>query len=64
MNRVLIIFLAVLIGLFGLRLLLTGFRTIIMFIKMESVPVKAKEGLFRDLLFGVLFVILAIAMLF
>ena len=64
MNRILIIFLAALIGLFGLRLLLTGFRTIIMFIKMDNVPIKAKEGLFRDLLLGALLVVLAIVMLF
>lgn len=61
--RILAIFLAILFGLFGLRLILTGLRTLIMIFKVENVPVKAKESLFRDFAFGILFIILAIAML-
>ena len=61
--RIFIIVLAILFALLGARLILTGIRTIIMFIKMETIPIKAKESLFRDLFLGALFLILAFAML-
>ena len=61
--RLLLIVLALIIGLFGLRLFFTGLRTIILFIKMEQVPLKAKERAVRDIVVGILFLILTFAMI-
>ena len=61
--RILAIFLAVLIGLTGLRLLLAALKAAIMFFKVEQIPVQAKQTLFRDLILGVLFLILAFAII-
>jgi hypothetical protein len=61
--RIAMIVIAILLGLLGLRLLLTALRTIIMFFKVDDVPFKAKERLFRDLIWGGLCVALAAAML-
>ncbi|HEY84712.1 MAG TPA: hypothetical protein G4N96_06330 [Chloroflexi bacterium] len=61
--RILAIFLAVLIGLVGLRLLLAALKAVIMFFKVEQIPVQAKQTLFRDLVLGVLFLILAFAII-
>ncbi len=61
--RILAIFLAVIIGLTGLRLLLTALKAAIMFFKVEQIPVRAKQTLFRDLVLGVLFLILAFAII-
>ena len=61
--RIAMIVVAVLVGLLGLRLVLTAIRTVILFIKMENVPLKAKESLFRDLVWGIVCLILAFALL-
>jgi len=54
---------AALIAIIGLRLLLTGLRTIIMFFKVDGVPIKAKERLFKDLAMGILCLVLAFFLL-
>jgi hypothetical protein len=61
--RIAWIVIAIIIGLFGLRLFLNGLRALILFLKAENISVKSKEQVFRDLAFGILFVILAFAML-
>ncbi len=54
--------LAVLIGMLGLRLLLTSVKAAIFFLKRDAVSPKAKSLLFRDVALGILFLILAFAM--
>jgi len=61
--RIFAIFLAVLIGLTGLRLLLSALKAAIMFFKVEQIPLQAKQTLFRDFVLGVLFLILAFAII-
>ncbi len=61
--KILAILLAVLIGLLGLRLLFAALKAAIMFFKVDNIPVQAKQTIFRDLMLGILFLILAIAML-
>jgi len=53
---------AVLIGLLGLRLLFTGLKAAIFFLKQDAVSPKAKSLLFRDIVLGILFLVLAFAM--
>jgi hypothetical protein len=62
-GRIIIIVIAIIFGVFGLRLFLNGMRALILFLKVESVPVKSKERIFRDMAVGVLFVVLAFALL-
>jgi hypothetical protein len=57
--RIAVIIFAAFIGLVGLRLILTALRTVVMFLRVENVPIKAKESLFRDMVWGILCLILA-----
>ena len=61
--RIFAILLAALIGMAGLKLLLTALKTAIMFFKVEQIPVQARQTLFRDLVLGILFLILAFAII-
>jgi hypothetical protein len=61
--KIITILLAILFALFGIRLLLSGLKAVIMFLKADNIPQKAKQIIFRDLTMGILLLILAIAML-
>ena len=61
--KILTIVLALLIALLGLRLLLAALKAFIIFFRVENVPLRARQTLFRDLVMGVLCLLLAVAML-
>ncbi|RME46007.1 MAG: hypothetical protein D6796_09570 [Caldilineae bacterium] len=61
--KILTIALALLIALLGLRFLLAALKAFIMFFRVEAVPVRARQTLFRDLVMGILCLLLAVAML-
>jgi len=61
--RVFTIITAVLIGLLGIKLLLSGIKAIILFLKTETVSLEAKQMAIKDFILGILFVIFTIAIL-
>lgn len=61
--RIFAIVIAILIILFGLRLLFRGLQAIIMMFKAGPVSTQTRQTIFRDIVLGFLFLILAIAML-
>jgi len=61
--KILTIALALLIALLGLRFLLAGLKAAIMLLRLEAVPRRARQILFRDLAMGILCLLLAAAML-
>lgn len=54
---------AILIGLLGFRLISTGLRTFMMVFKAEEVSLQARQRIFRDIILGLLFIVLAIVIL-
>ncbi|MFQ5577085.1 MAG: hypothetical protein ACE5G8_08885 [Anaerolineae bacterium] len=54
---------AVLVALVGLRLLFAGLKAFIMFFKVNAVPRRARQTMFRDIVLGILFLLLAAAIL-
>jgi len=61
--RIAFIILAAVIALFGFKLLLTGIKSFILFFKVDQIPVRAKQTVARDFILGILFIVLAVAML-
>ena len=61
--RIAFIIVAAIIALFGFRLLLTGIKAFILFFKVEKIPVRTKQTVARDIILGILFIALAVAML-
>lgn len=61
--KIAFIFLAAVIAMFGIRFLLAGIRAFVMFFKVDNIPIKAKKTVVRDFILGILFIILAAAML-
>lgn len=57
------IILAVFIGLLGVRLFLAGLKTFTLFFKTQSLTIKVRQTMFRDLAMGLLLIILAIAII-
>lgn len=56
------IFFAILIGLLSLRFLSLGWQTITRFFTGQTIPPQAQRNLYRDLIMGVLLLILSIVM--
>ncbi len=61
--KIAFIILAAIIALFGFKLLLTGIKAFILFFKVDQIPVRAKQTVARDIILGILFIVLAVAML-
>ncbi|OQY45834.1 MAG: hypothetical protein B6242_09340 [Anaerolineaceae bacterium 4572_78] len=63
--KILTILLALFVGLFGVRLLINGLRNLTTYftLKSDRVSDKAKETLFRDLILGILLIILMVVIL-
>lgn len=61
--NIFLIIVAVVIGLLGVKLLLAGIKAGILFLKAENISLAAKQMAIRDFTLGVLFIILAIAIL-
>ncbi len=61
--KIAFIILAAVIALFGFKLLLTGIKAFILFFKVEKIPIRAKQTVARDIILGILFIALAVAML-
>lgn len=61
--RILGILTAVLIGLLGLRLFLSGLQGFIYLFKTKNIPAKNRQTIFQDLMMGILLLILAGAIL-
>ncbi len=56
-------FLAFIIALFGLKFLFSGLNAFIMFFKVDRVSVRAKQLVIRDFIMGILFLVLAVAII-
>ena len=61
--RTVIIIAGVLIGIVGFRLFGAGLRTLVGILKVDDVPSKARQQLFRDLFLGVLLIILGLVLI-
>ncbi len=61
--KIAFIILAAIIAMFGIRFLLAGIKSFILFFKAEKIPLKAKKMVVRDFILGILFLVLAAAML-
>ncbi len=61
--NIFLIIIAVITGLLGVKLLLAGIKATILFLKTESISLAAKQMAIRDFTLGILFIILAIAIL-
>lgn len=61
--KIAFIILAAIIALFGIRFLLAGIKSFILFFKAEKISLNAKKMVVRDFILGILFITLAIAML-
>jgi len=61
--NIFLIIIAVIIGLLGVKLLLAGIKAIVLFLKAENISLAAKQTAIRDFTLGILFIILAIAIL-
>ncbi len=61
--KIFFIVLAIVIALFGLKLLLSGIKAMVMLFKMDRIPMQARQTTVRDFTLGILFIALAIAMI-
>ncbi len=61
--RIAFIILAAIIALLGLKLFLTGIKAFVLFFKVDNIPVRAKQTVARDIILGILFIVLAVAMI-
>ena len=61
--KIAFIFFAAIIALFGIRFLLAGVKSFVLFFKVDNIPLRAKKMVVRDFVMGILFLLLAVAMI-
>ncbi len=61
--KIAFIILAAVIALFGVKFLLAGIKAFILFFKVKNIPLNARKMVIRDFILGILFIVLAIAMI-